>query len=484
MVGNRKEYLLKLLEDNKNMDKIAVLIPCYNEAKTIAKVVSDFKREIPEAVIYVYDNNSSDKTAEIAKNNGAIVRHEYQQGKGNVIRRMFAEIDAECYIMVDGDDTYPAENVRDMVDCVLEKKVDMVVGDRLSSTYFEENKRPFHNFGNSIVRKSINVLFKNDIKDIMTGYRAFSYRFVKTFPVLSKGFEIETEMSIHAIDKNMHIANVVIDYRDRPAGSESKLNTYSDGFKVLKTICRLFRTYRPMAFFGIIAFVLMLISAGFFIPVLVSYFKTGLVEKFPTLIVCGFVALSAIQSFFTGVMLNTIYAKNRQDFEIDLYNVMRDEKNYMKTKDKDIFDKIMELPGLRVFNPIYVKYKEMLLYLFFGGLSFVVSIATYALFNVSFGINELIANILSWIITVMFAFLTNRIWVFNSPTNGLEEFIKQMVAFYGGRVVTLVVEEVILLVFITLLHFQSMLVKVVAQVIVIVLNYVISKLVIFNKESK
>lgn len=291
-------------------------------------------------------------------------------------------------------------------------------------------------------------------------------------------------MSIHAIDKNMHIANVVIDYRDRPAGSESKLNTYSDGFKVLKTICRLFRTYRPMAFFGIIAFVLMLISAGFFIPVLVSYFKTGLVEKFPTLIVCGFVALSAIQSFFTGVMLNTIYAKNRQDFEIDLYNVMRDEKNYMKTKDKDIFDKIMELPGLRVFNPIYVKYKEMLLYLFFGGLSFVVSIATYALFNVSFGINELIANILSWIITVMFAFLTNRIWVFNSPTNGLEEFIKQMVAFYGGRVVTLVVEEVILLVFITLLHFQSMLVKVVAQVIVIVLNYVISKLVIFNKESK
>lgn len=326
MVGNRKEYLLKLLEDNKNMDKIAVLIPCYNEAKTIAKVVSDFKREIPEAVIYVYDNNSSDKTAEIAKNNGAIVRHGYQQGKGNVIRRMFAEIDAECYIMVDGDDTYPAENVRDMVDCVLEKKVDMVVGDRLSSTYFEENKRPFHNFGNSIVRKSINVLFKNDIKDIMTGYRAFSYRFVKTFPVLSKGFEIETEMSIHAIDKNMHIANVVIDYRDRPAGSESKLNTYSDGFKVLKTICRLFRTYRPMAFFGIIAFVLMLISAGFFIPVLVSYFKTGLVEKFPTLIVCGFVALSAIQSFFTGVMLNTIYAKNRQDFEIDLYNVMRDEK--------------------------------------------------------------------------------------------------------------------------------------------------------------
>lgn len=314
------------------MDKIAVLIPCYNEAKTIEKVVSDFKREIPEAVIYVYDNNSSDKTAEIAENAGAVVRHEYQQGKGNVIRRMFAEIDAECYVMVDGDDTYPAENVNEMVACVLNKKVDMVVGDRLSSTYFEENKRPFHNFGNSIVRKSINVLFKNDIKDIMTGYRAFSYRFVKTFPVLSKGFEIETEMSIHAIDKNLHIDNVVIDYRDRPEGSESKLNTYSDGFKVLKTIGRLFKTYRPMAFFGIIAFVLMAISVGFFMPVLMAYFKTGVVEKFPTLITCGFVALSAIQCFFTGVMLDTIYAKNRQDFEIDLYNVMREEKKLLENE--------------------------------------------------------------------------------------------------------------------------------------------------------
>ena len=308
------------------MDDIAVLIPCYNEDKTIEKVVSDFKRVLPDAIIYVYDNNSTDDTEKLAKKAGAVVRHEYQQGKGNVVRRMFQEIDAHCYILVDGDDTYPAESAAKMVKLVQEHNADMVVGDRLSSTYFEENKRPFHNIGNSVVRKCINILFHNDIKDIMTGYRAFSYRFVKTFPVLSKGFEIETEMSIHAIDKNMHIANVVIDYRDRPAGSESKLNTYSDGFKVLKTICRLFRTYRPMAFFGIIAFVLMLISAGFFIPVLVSYFKTGLVEKFPTLIVCGFVALSAIQSFFTGVMLNTIYAKNRQDFEIDLYNVMRDEK--------------------------------------------------------------------------------------------------------------------------------------------------------------
>jgi len=242
-----------------------IVIPCYNEEKTIEKVVKDFKNVLPEATIYVYNNNSSDRTAELAEKAGAIVRNEYMQGKGNVIRRMFRDIDAECYIMADGDDTYPADNAREMVNLVLDKQVDMVVGDRLSSTYFQENKRPFHNFGNSIVRKSINVLFHNDIKDIMTGYRAFSYEFVKTFPVLSKGFEIETEMSIHAVDKNMYVENVVIDYRDRPEGSESKLNTYSDGFKVLKTIARLYRTYNPMGFFGFIAFLLALISVGFFI---------------------------------------------------------------------------------------------------------------------------------------------------------------------------------------------------------------------------
>lgn len=225
------------------MDKIAVLIPCYNEEKTIEKVVRDWKKELPEAVIYVYDNNSKDRTVELAEKTGAVVRHEYAQGKGNVIRRMFREIDAECYIMVDGDDTYPAEYAPEMIDRVLNKKKDMVVGDRLSSTYFTENKRPFHNFGNSLVRKSINLLFESDIKDIMTGYRAFSYQFVKSFPVLSKGFEIETEMSIHAVDKNMAIDNVVINYRDRPEGSVSKLSTYSDGFKVLNTIFRLFRTY-------------------------------------------------------------------------------------------------------------------------------------------------------------------------------------------------------------------------------------------------
>lgn len=312
------------------MDKIAVLIPCYNEEKTIEKVVKDFKNVLPEATIYVYNNNSSDRTAELAEKAGAVVRNEYVQGKGNVIRRMFRDIDAECYIMADGDDTYPADNAREMVNLVLDKQVDMVVGDRLSSTYFQENKRPFHNFGNSIVRKSINVLFHNDIKDIMTGYRAFSYEFVKTFPVLSKGFEIETEMSIHAVDKNMYVENVVIDYRDRPEGSESKLNTYSDGFKVLKTIARLYRTYNPMGFFGLIAFLLALISVGFFIPVLIEYIDTGLVLKFPTLIVCGFTMIAAIQSFFAGMELQTNVQKNRQDFEMNLHRVENDKKNLLK----------------------------------------------------------------------------------------------------------------------------------------------------------
>lgn len=302
------------------MDKIAVLVPCYNEGKTIEKVVTDFKRVLPEAVIYVYDNNSTDGTAEIAAKAGAVVRHEYYQGKGNVIRRMFQEVDAECYLMVDGDDTYPAESAREMADKVLERNVDMVVGDRLSSTYFEENKRPFHNFGNSIVRWGINTFFKNDIKDIMTGYRAFSYRFVKTFPVLSKGFEIETEMSIHAIDKNMFVENVVIDYRDRPEGSVSKLNTYSDDIKVIGTIVRLFQTYRPLAFFGTVAAILMVLAIGFFIPVWITYADTGMVPNFPTLIVCGFVALASIQSFFAGLILQTMYRKNRQDFEMQLHD--------------------------------------------------------------------------------------------------------------------------------------------------------------------
>lgn len=301
------------------MDKIAVLIPCYNEAVTIKKVINDFQRELPEATIYVYDNNSSDDTAKIAEAEGAIVRHEYQQGKGNVIRRMFRDIDAQCYIMTDGDDTYPAEYAREMCNKVLERNVDMVVGDRLSSTYFEENKRPFHNFGNSIVRASINTIFKSDIKDIMTGYRAFSYNFVKTFPVLSKGFEIETEMTIHTVDKNMLCENVVIEYRDRPDGSESKLNTYSDGFKVLMTIARLFKNYKPYLFFTLVAVVLFVLSVGFFIPVLISFFQTGTVDKLPTVVVCGITMLASIISYFSGLVLDTMKQKNRQDFEMELH---------------------------------------------------------------------------------------------------------------------------------------------------------------------
>ncbi len=308
------------------MDKIAVLIPCYNESQTIEKVVRDWRKELPEAVIYVYDNNSTDHTDDIARAAGAVVRYEYQQGKGNVIRRMFREIDAQCYIMTDGDDTYPAEMGRKMADLVLKRNVDMVVGDRLSSTYFEENKRPFHNFGNSLVRGTINKLFHSNIRDIMTGYRAFSYEFVKSFPVLSKGFEIETEMSIHAVDKNMNVENVIIEYRDRPEGSESKLNTYSDGFKVLKTIGRLYRNYKPMQFFGIVALILMIISAAMFIPVLVIYIETGLVPNFPTLIVSGFIALAALESLFSGMILSTLAEKERQEFEFRLQLVRKMKK--------------------------------------------------------------------------------------------------------------------------------------------------------------
>ena len=317
------------------MDKIAVLIPCYNESKTIEKVVSDWKKALPEAVIYVYDNNSTDGTGRIAREAGAVVRHEYMQGKGNVIRRMFREIDAEVYLMVDGDDTYPAEYGRQMADLVLEKKVDMVVGDRLSSTYFTENKRRFHNMGNSLVRRSINRLFKSNIKDIMTGYRAFSYNFVKTFPVLSKGFEIETEMSIHAVDKNLFVENVIIEYRDRPQGSESKLNTYSDGLRVLKTIARLYRIYKPMGFYSVLAALLTALSTVFLVPVLVTFFKTGLVPNFPTLIVCGFVYLSAIISFFSGLLLTSVAQQGRQNFEMQLLHCEERHKELDSLKEGD-----------------------------------------------------------------------------------------------------------------------------------------------------
>lgn len=310
------------------MDKIAVLIPCYNESKTIAKVVHDFKTALPEAVVYVYDNNSTDHSDELARQAGAVVRYEHLQGKGNVVRRMFQEVDAHCYIMADGDDTYPAEFAPEMVSKVLDRQADMVVGDRLSSTYFSENKRPFHNFGNSLVRKSINLLFRSKIMDIMTGYRAFSYRFAKTFPVLSKGFEIETEMSIHAVQKNLSVDNVVITYRDRPEGSVSKLNTYSDGMRVLGTIFRLFRIYKPFPFFGAFALILFVLSGINLIPVLITYAKTGLVPQFPTLIVCGFAAIAGLQSLFTGIQLQTIQQKNRQDFELALMAAMKEERRY------------------------------------------------------------------------------------------------------------------------------------------------------------
>ncbi len=305
------------------MDKIAVLIPCYNEEKTVEKVVRDFRAVLPEAVIYVYDNNSSDRTVELAEAAGAVVRHEYSQGKGNVLRRMFREIDAECYILVDGDDTYPADSAPEMCRLVLEHQADMVVGDRLSSTYFTENKRPFHNFGNSLVRLSINCLFGAKIQDIMTGYRAFSFEFVKTFPVLSKGFEIETEMSIHAVQRNMQVENVVIEYRDRPEGSVSKLNTYSDGAKVLGTILKLYKNYRPFSFFTAIAAVLALISLLFMVPVLTEYFVTGLVPRFPTLIVCGFVMVAALMLFVAGVILSSLLGKDKRDFEFHLQQAAR-----------------------------------------------------------------------------------------------------------------------------------------------------------------
>ncbi len=314
------------------MDKIAVLIPCYNEEKTIGKVVKDTLAALPEATIYVYDNNSKDNTVEIAKEAGAVVRYEHMQGKGNVIRRMFREIDAECYIMIDGDDTYPLEFAPEMAQKVLEEGSDMVVGDRLSSTYFTENKRPFHNFGNSMVRASINKLFHSDIKDIMTGYRAFSYDFVKTFPVLSAGFEIETEMTIHAVYHKMQVDNVIVEYRDRPEGSVSKLNTYSDGFKVLNTIIKMFRLYKPMSFFSIIAAILTALSVGFLIPVLVDYARTGLVERFPTLIVCCFVEIAALQALFTGLTLHNQGEKDRRTFEYRRNRVYRDFKEQLDRK--------------------------------------------------------------------------------------------------------------------------------------------------------
>lgn len=308
------------------MDRIAVLIPCYNESQTIERVIKDYREALPEAAIYVYDNNSSDGTDEIARKAGAIVRYEYRQGKGNVIRSMFREIDAECYLMIDGDDTYPAENARSMTDAVLSGKADMVIGDRLSSTYFTENKRPFHNTGNRLVRGLINTIFDSSIQDIMTGYRAFNYEFVKSFPILSQGFEIETEMSIHALDKNFKLVEMPVTYRDRPAGSVSKLNTYRDGFRVLRTIARLFRDYRPFAFFGWLGLLCFFVSSVMFVPVLSGYLATGLVPKFPTLIACSGLYVVAFLLWASGVILEVIAKKHRQLFELYLNQISIDKR--------------------------------------------------------------------------------------------------------------------------------------------------------------
>ncbi|MBP3296666.1 MAG: glycosyltransferase [Lachnospiraceae bacterium] len=311
------------------MDKIAVLIPCYNEEQTVAKVVKDAKTALPEAVVYVYDNNSTDHTAELAREAGAVVRSEPRQGKGYVIRRMFREIDVLCYIMIDGDDTYPLEYAAQMAEQVLEHQADMVVGDRLSSTYFKENKRPFHNMGNSVVRSTINQLFDCDIKDIMTGYRAMSYEFVKSYPVLSRGFEIETEMTIHAVFNEMVIVNVPVEFRNRPEGSESKLNTYSDGARVLSTIVKLYKNYKPLRFFSALAAIMLVIAAVMFLWVFARFLNSHLVENMPTLVVSGFIALGALQAFFSGLILSDMVTKNRREFERNLYEISSRKRELM-----------------------------------------------------------------------------------------------------------------------------------------------------------
>ena len=312
--------------------KTAVLIPCYNESQTVEKVIKDFREALPDADIYVYDNNSSDGTDEIARNAGAIVRYEYRQGKGNVVRSMFRDIDADCYIMVDGDDTYPAEFAKDLEKAVLEGKADMSIGDRLSATYFEENKRPFHNMGNKLVRGLINVLYKSDVRDIMTGMRGFSYDFVKSFPVLSEGFEIETEMTIFALDHNFKLKEIPIQYRDRPEGSESKLNTYSDGAKVLRTIMRLFRDTKPFAFFTGTSMIILAGSGVLFLPILKEYRKTGKVKRFPTLIVTSAAATVGVMNFFSGVVLQVLRKQHMQNFEQNL-NTIRHQKRLLDAEE-------------------------------------------------------------------------------------------------------------------------------------------------------
>lgn len=313
--------------------KTAILVPCYNESATIEKVVLDFKKIMPNADIYVYDNNSTDNSDNIARNAGAIVRYEYKQGKGNVVRSMFRDINADCYIMVDGDDTYPAEIALEFEKLILEGKADMVIGDRLSSTYFEENNRLFHNTGNRLVRRFINLFFKSDLKDIMTGMRGFSYNFVKSFPISSKEFEIETEMSVFALMHNFKIIEIPIEYRDRIEGSESKLNTYKDGYKVIMMIFSLIRDQRPLFFFSMISLILLIIAGIYFIPILIKFFSTGYVFKIPTLIMISTVVMVATFTFFVGVILHVLKRQQRENFEHHIIIL-----NELKNKDEELND--------------------------------------------------------------------------------------------------------------------------------------------------
>lgn len=317
---------------NENHMDVAVLIPCYNEASTVGKVVDDFRLYLPEARIYVYDNNSTDETASIAETHGAIVRHEPRQGKGNVTRAMFCDIDADIYIMVDGDDTYPADQAPAMVQKIIDG-YDMVIGDRLSSTYFTENKRPFHNFGNRLVRRAINWCFHANINDIMTGFRAFSFAYVKTFPILSTGFEIETEMTIQSLDKNLRLYEMPVKYRDRPHGSVSKLNTFGDGMRVLSTIFQMIRQYRPMSFFGSCGSILTVLGLGFLISVIIDFWRTGVVMRFPTLVCSVLLILMGLLGIFTGVILD-ILARNDRKSYIRNTNTF----TYLRRREKSVED--------------------------------------------------------------------------------------------------------------------------------------------------
>lgn len=305
-----------------NNEKIAILIPCYNESLTIKKVINDFKRELPEADIYVYDNNSTDNTYEIALNEGAIVKKEPRQGKGNVIRQMFFDIEADYYLVVDGDDTYPAENSKELITALREGRADMVIGDRLSNgTYFNENKRAFHDFGNNLVKNSINRLYQANIKDVMTGYRGFNRMFVKSFPVMSSGFQIETEFTIHALDKRFKLVEIPIDYRDRPEGSESKLDTYSDGFKVLLTILKMFKDYKPLLFFSIISFIFFLFGLIFGVPVINEFIHTGFITKVPSSILATGLMVFALLLLITGLILDTVVTNAKKEYELNLYRL-------------------------------------------------------------------------------------------------------------------------------------------------------------------